>query len=89
MFLSIYFSDFKGILKTSIIAGILLRESISFSKLPEPTEDKNSFQVPVGIPVNMGNISDIDPKGSKHRRKQAGLSEKKVEDKLSSDEDKK
>lgn len=37
------FVDYKGILKTGIIAGILIRESISISKLPEPSEDKNSF----------------------------------------------
>ena len=37
------FVDYKGILKTGIIAGILIRESISLSKLPEPSEDKNSF----------------------------------------------
>ena len=32
------FSDYEGMMKASIIGGILLRESISISKVPMPTE---------------------------------------------------
>ena len=38
-------------MKVGLIGGILLRESISMSKIPEPIKDRDVFRVPVGIPV--------------------------------------
>lgn len=30
-----------------------MRESISVSKIPKPSEDKTTFSIPLGIPVSM------------------------------------
>lgn len=53
-----YFRNFEGIVKVGIIGGILLRESISVSKIPKPSEDKSTFSVPLGIPVSMNDGDD-------------------------------
>ena len=59
------FSDYNGILKAVIIGGILLRESVSISKIPEPKDDKETFQVPIGIPVSMPNETEMTDKRGK------------------------
>ena len=85
------FSDYKGILKAGIIGGILLRESVSISKIPMPKDDKDTFQVPIGIPVSMPSETEMTDKRGKQKRKQVGHEEEKELDKdadrLSSDED--
>jgi len=47
------FVDMDGIIHVSIIATVLMRESISYSKLPETTIDESTFKIPVGIPVSV------------------------------------
>ena len=64
------FSDFEGIVKVGIIGGVLLRESVSVSKIPKPSEDKSTFSVPLGIPVSMPNEHELDETINKGRNKQ-------------------
>ena len=47
------FRDYYGIIRVAIISTILMRESISYSKLPEPSTKKSTFRIPLGIPVSM------------------------------------
>ena len=56
-----------------------------------PKDDKDTFQVPIGIPVSMPSETEMTDKRGKQKRKQVGHEEEKELDKdadrLSSDED--
>lgn len=66
---------------------------MSVSKIPMPTEDKETFQIPIGIPVRVPEGVELTEqnKSSKSKRKQVGPEEGKHldqdDDRLSSDED--
>ena len=47
------FRDYNGIQRVAIISTIVMRESISYSKLPEPSTKNSTFRIPLGIPVSM------------------------------------